>query len=385
MIENPNIDNPSFTWVDCPDRLTTLCEQWSRCPALALDTEFVRTDTFFPEPGLIQLNDGSQTYLIDPMAIGKHPALAELLCNEQVVKVMHACSEDLEIFQGCFNVLPRPVFDTQIAAAFAGLGFSLGYAGLVRALMTIELPKDATRSNWLLRPLADVQKRYAALDVEHLLDIYQQLVETLHQRDMLTWVLEDCATMLDQNQPIQNIDPEIYKKVKLAWKLNTKSLAVLKALCIWREQQARTRNVPRNRILKDQIIYDLARVRPPHFAKLTTITGLNSHVLKRDGNALIEVIRQAQDNEHDWPQKLPKPLPPLAGDMTKSLRACVYELAEQLGLPPEVLIKKQELQDMVRAALYQQTLILSARLTHGWRSHMVAKPLVQYATEHFNV
>ncbi|GAA6166556.1 ribonuclease D [Sessilibacter corallicola] len=379
------IDNPHYTWVECPDSLTVLCRHWSTCPALAIDTEFVRTDTFFPEPGLIQINDGTKTYLIDPQSIGAHQALAELLCNEQVVKVMHACSEDLEIFQGCFKVLPRPVFDTQIAAAFAGFGFSLGYASLVRELMDIELPKDATRSNWLLRPLADVQKRYAALDVEHLLVVYQKLVDRLTERKMLDWVLEDCKDMLDQNQPIGTVDPEYYKKIKLAWKLNPRSLAVLKALCIWREQQARERNVPRNRILKDQIIYDMARFRPPHFAKLTTISGLNAKVLKKDGKALLDVIRDAQDNEVDFPQRLPKPLPPQAGDMTKTLRSCVHELAEQLNLPPEILVKKQELQRLVRSILYSNTLELSDRLKHGWRANVIAEPLVTYAKDCFDL
>lgn len=373
------IETPEFHWIDNPQELEVLCQKWSALPAVALDTEFVRTDTFYPKPGLLQLNDGEETYLIDPLAIGKHQALSDLLTNPNVVKVMHSCSEDLEVFQGCCHVLPQPVFDTQIAAAFAGYGIGVGYANLLREMFNVDLPKDATRSDWLQRPLAEVQKHYAALDVEHLLQIYTTLCEKLTSQNKLAWVLDDCQSVLNNTTSPQAVNVDYYQKIKLAWQLNPRSLAVLKELCIWRERQARKRNIPRNRVLKDQTLFSLARTRPPHFAKLTTIDGMTARVIKKDGPTLLELVKKAQENEAEFPQRLPKPLPPIAGAITKALRDFVVQKAEELLLPPEVLIKKTDLQHLAREILSNQPLTLSDRLQTGWRFEVIGQSLLDYA------
>ncbi|HEY0892485.1 MAG TPA: ribonuclease D, partial [Cellvibrio sp.] len=159
-------------WIDQDDQLTELCAVWRKQAAIAVDTEFMRSDTFYPIAGLLQIGDGKGCYLIDPLAIKNLAPLRELMLDTAVTKVLHSCSEDLEVFQRWLGVVPAPLFDTQIAAAFAGLGFSLGYSGLVKNLLTIEIPKDETRSDWLQRPLSVAQLNYAALDVAHMLVVY---------------------------------------------------------------------------------------------------------------------------------------------------------------------------------------------------------------------
>jgi len=152
---------------------------WQQCDALAIDTEFVRTDTFYANLGLIQISDGTDCWLVDPLTISDFSPLIDLMTNPAVVKVFHATSEDLEILEQTLGCIPTPLFDTQVAAALTGYGFSKGYGPLVGLLLGIELDKHETRSNWMKRPLTEAQMGYAAEDVYHLAAIYQLLKQRL--------------------------------------------------------------------------------------------------------------------------------------------------------------------------------------------------------------
>jgi ribonuclease D len=131
-------------WIDQADQLASLCAKWQQQASIAVDTEFMRSDTFYPKVGLLQIGDGKACYLIDPLAIQDLQPLRDLLVNPQVTKVLHSCSEDMEVFQTWLQLVPNPIFDTQIAAAIAGLGYSLSYANLVKQLLNTEIPKDET-------------------------------------------------------------------------------------------------------------------------------------------------------------------------------------------------------------------------------------------------
>lgn len=369
-----------YCWVDNAQELEQLCLRWQAQGAIALDTEFVRTDTFYPKPGLIQLADGKDIYLIDPVAVPNHPGFTALLTNPAVTKVLHSCSEDLEVFRVSFGCVPTPVFDTQLAAAFCDYGFSVGYANLVKAMLNLELPKDATRSNWLQRPLAEVQKRYASLDVAHLLVVYGKLLQQLRAEERLDWVLEDCRVLVEQATDTFAINPDYYQKLKLAWKLDRKSLAVLKAVCQWREAVAREQDQPRNRIVKDAVISEIAERKPPHLAKLSTLDGIGGRFIRQYGNALVEVIHQALNApEEQWPERLPKPLPASTNSLGKALKARLQELSEQLQLPTEVLARKADLNTLVRSVHEQSEPLLSERLSQGWRFERVGRPLAAAA------
>ena len=256
-------------WILDDASLARHCTDWRRLPFVALDTEFMRVDTFYPIAGLVQVGDGERAFLIDPLEIRDWSPFADLLEDPNVVKVLHACSEDLEVFLRLTGSLPVPLFDTQLAAGYLNLGFSMGYSRLVQAVLDIELPKGETRSDWLQRPLSPTQISYAAEDAQHLAEVYRVLQPRL-SADKQAWVLEDGAELVANLR--REIDPdEAYREAKLAWKLSRQQLAVLRALCAWRERQARERNQPRNRIIREHSLWPLARTQPDNLVDLARI------------------------------------------------------------------------------------------------------------------
>lgn len=365
------------TWVDDNETLRQLCQRWSGQAAIAVDTEFMRSDTFYPIAGLIQVGDGHGCYLIDPKAITDFSPLAELWRNPEVTKVLHACSEDLEVFAVLLEALPTPLFDTQVAAAFAGCGYSLGYAGLVRELLGIEIPKGETRSDWLARPLSVAQTEYAALDVAHLLIVYGKLLKTLKEQGRIDWVRAECDTQIAAAAAPNDLT-QAYLKVGLGWKLPPRGVAALQQLCLWREQEARARDIPRNRLLKEQPLYEIARRLPEDYAGLRRIEGIPKRTLSDDGDHLLQLVQQARElPDNQLPARMPPPLAREYGAAMKTMKAWVRERAEQIGLPPELLIRKKEYEHLVRSFADGQ-LELPERLT-GWRYEVLGKDLQQVA------
>lgn len=364
------------TWVDQPETLTTLCERWRRQGAIAIDTEFMRSDTFYPIAGLIQVGDGQGCYLIDPLAFEDLSAFTAVLTDPAITKVLHACSEDLEVFQTLLAAVPAPVFDTQVGAAFAGYGYSLGYAALVQATLGIDIPKGETRSDWLQRPLSLAQREYAALDVAHLLVIYGKLRQQLKASQRLAWVREDCAALVATAQ----LEPEpdlAYCKVGFAWKLDGVGRAVLQGLCRWREFEARACDLPRNRLMKEAQLFEIARRQPDELHLLQRIEGLPKRTLNDYGEILLDIVANAQRLPPSaWPEAVPLPLHRRHGALIKQLKAYVREQAQQHDLPPEVLIRKKEYEQLLRSALEETQLRLPPRLK-GWRYDIIGQGLLQ--------
>ncbi|WP_049722294.1 ribonuclease D [Gilvimarinus polysaccharolyticus] len=362
-------------WIDNLDALTELCQRWRSQAAIAVDTEFMRTDTFYPIAGLIQIGDGQGCYLIDPLAFDDLTPLTELMLDEQVIKVLHACSEDLEVFNTLLGAVPGPIFDTQIGAAFAGYGFSLGYAALARDLLGVDIPKGETRSDWLQRPLSVAQLKYAALDVAHLLIVYGKLLQSLKTDDRLSWVKADCADLVAQAR--QPVDLNAYFfRVGLGWKLQPKGLAVLRALSHWREAEARARNIPRNRLMKEPQLYELARQIPDNINQLKRIEGMPRRTIVEDGETLLDIIAEALTQTPDqWPAKFDPPLAREYAPWMKALKGYVVAQAEARELPPEVLIRKKEYEAIVRSAVAGEPQ-LPGRL-NGWRFDVIGAGLLQ--------
>src|SRR5690606_29911464 len=179
---------------------------------VAMDTEFVRTETYFPIAGLIQVADGCTSSLIDPLAISDWSPLLALLQAPGVVKVFHACSDDLEVFQHLFAALPAPLFDAQIAAAYLGLDFCMSYSRLVSGLLNVDLPKEETRSDWLQRPLSPRQLQYAVADTQHLAEIYKVLAPRLDQAGLTSWLLEDTAELVANARQLPDPD-QAWRKI----------------------------------------------------------------------------------------------------------------------------------------------------------------------------
>jgi len=361
-------------WIGDDASLAQKCGEWRLLPFVAVDTEFMRVDTFYPIAGLLQVSEGERAYLIDPLLIGDWTPFADLLQDPAVVKVLHACSEDLEVFLRLCGSLPSPLFDTQLAAGYLNLGFSMGYSRLVQAVLNIELPKGETRSDWLQRPLSETQVSYAAEDVLHLAQVYS-LLKTQLSAEKYAWVLEDGAELVANLS--REVDPELaYREAKLAWKLSRQQLAVLQALCTWREQQARLRNQPRNRILREHSLWPLARTQPDNLVSLARIEDMHPKTVRQDGEFLLQLIQQAAATPAaDWPAALPEPLPLEAASLLKKLRAIGQREGERLNIAPELMLRKKTLEALLKTGYPEGPYQLPDSL-RGWRRELLGQALL---------
>ncbi|MBK8186049.1 MAG: ribonuclease D [Cellvibrio sp.] len=363
-------------WINSAEDLADFCKKWQQQAAIAIDTEFMRSDTFYPKVGLLQIGDGKGCYLIDPLLIKDVQPLRELLLNPNIVKVLHSCSEDLEVFQTWLNLIPNPIFDTQIAAAFAGFGYSLSYANLVRLLLNTEIPKDETRSDWLQRPLSLAQLKYAALDVAHMLIVYGKLLVQLKASERLSWVKSDCADLVIKASTLPDYSAA-YKDVGLAWKLRPQELFILRDLAIWREEQSRERNIPRNRLIKETAMWEIARKKIVSLSELEKVEDLPSRTLRNDAEFLLSLVRSGLDSSIDqWPQRLEPPLSPEHGPVIKAMKEAVREIAEQHQLPAEILIRKKDYEFIVRSKMHSGEYQLPERLK-GWRFNLIGEKLLE--------
>lgn len=278
----------NYQWIDSNAKLADVCQNARTKAAVALDTEFVRTRTFYPKLGLIQLFDGEQTSLIDPLAIDDFTPFIDLL-RSPVVKVLHSCSEDLEVFKHAFGTLPSLMADTQIMAGFAGLGVSLGFAKLVEQHFALTLDKAAARTDWLARPLSAEQCRYAAADVYYLLPIYFALQEKLEQNGWLAAMNEECETLLQKR--MKETDPsKLYRDIGNAWQLDSAQLAVLQVLAKWRWEEAKKRDLALNFVVKEQSLLQIAKICPKHTASLLEF--MHPNEVRIHGKKILWLVEQ---------------------------------------------------------------------------------------------
>ncbi|CAI3789445.1 Ribonuclease D [Pseudomonas sp. MM227] len=361
-------------WIRDDASLAEHCAHWQSLPYVALDTEFMRVDTFYPIAGLLQIGDGASAFLIDPLSITQWQPLTQLLENPAVIKVLHACSEDLEVLLRLTGSLPAPLFDTQLAAAYLNLGFSMGYSRLVQEVLGIELPKGETRSDWLQRPLSDTQVSYAAEDAVHLAEVFEKLRPQL-SADKYAWVLEDGAELVAQLRREVNPD-ELYRDAKLAWKLSRAQLAVLRELCAWREREARARDLPRNRIVREQSLWPLAKLQPDNLQTLAKIEDMHPRTVRQDGEQILALIKAAASvAPEQWPSVLPEPLPIEASAVLKQLRAIGQREAERLNMAPELMLRKKTLEALLKTGYPDGPYHLPDSL-RGWRRERMGQALL---------
>lgn len=306
--------------VESNQALADIARQWQCSSMLAVDTEFIRTDTFYAILGLIQVSDGSGCWLIDPLTITDWQPLKNLLQDQRIIKVFHAPSEDLEVLNQTIGCLPQPLFDTQVAAALAGFGFSRGYSALVKVLLDIELEKHETRSDWTRRPLSETQKAYAAEDVHYLAMIYPMLEQRLQALGRSQWLVDDMQLLADKaSEP--DCTELYYLKVKSAWHLKPAGVALLQRLCMWREQEARLRDKPRSRIVSDKVLLEVALHWPANMNELSVLHDMHPRVLRMYGSKLLSLVVECRSlSESSYPELLPQPLPRECGVALKRLR-----------------------------------------------------------------
>lgn len=363
-----------FVYIESQGDLEKACLRWRRKPVLALDTEFVRVRTFFPQLGLIQVADDEGAVLVDPLAVESLACFADVLADTRIVKVLHSCSEDLEVFFKACGQMPTPLFDTQIAASFLGLGMNLGYARLVNDFLGIEISKDSARTDWLKRPLTAEQLRYAAADVTHLLAIYPSLAERIANSPQCARFEEDCAALLDLAR--FTLEPEkAYRRVKQSFRLKPQQLAVLQALAAWREDEAVARDLVRRFLVSDEALIALAMRQPRNASGLQSLEDISPIEIRKHGAQLINLIEQSKDSapEH-WPAPILRPIdiPGMKTALTAA-KAAADAIATAEGLAPELLASNRLLEGYLMAAIGAKS--KPPKAFNGWRGELLVPAL----------
>jgi ribonuclease D len=361
--------------VETVERLEEVIKLTRNADAVAIDTEFARFNTYYPIVGLIQIFDGEHCYLIDPIEVPELGAIADLLEDESVVKVFHACSEDLEVFHHVLEALPTPLFDSQVAAAALGVNFSISYQKLVDHFLDLQISKEETRSDWLQRPLSAAQLDYAALDVIHLLAVYRKLVSQLDEADKLTWVQEECAGMM--GSIATDVDPSLaYLRVKGLVRLDAESQYLVKVLCAWREIKAREMDVPRNRVVDEASLVAIAQLNYLEVGGLHTHTSMSSRQIRKYGDELLVVINDARMvPAEDRPQIVAQDSLPVSNSLMKQLKLRVSARAEAINIAPEMLARRRHLEQLLRSGLDGGRYQLPPDLC-GWRKAVIGDELL---------
>ena len=374
----------SFTIIADDHALAELCVDLQLQEALALDTEFIRTRTYYPKLALLQVGSTRHTWLIDPLAINDMAPFLAVLENPDVCKVIHSCSEDLEALHHAYGCLPKNLVDSQIAAAFAGEGWGMGYQRMVEALLAVQLSKDETRSDWMQRPLGEKQLAYAAADVEYLLPCFAHLKQRLELQQRWSWCTEHCAQMLADSFNA-DANKRYYLRIKTAWQLDRQQLQVLQMLAQWREHTAQEKDVPRGYIIEDAVLAAIAKSLPATMSELSDIPKFQPKAIRKYGDLLLDLIQQARSiaKEH-WPERLPRPLPMKAGKKSKALRELVQGIAHRENIAAELLLRKSDVSTILRQQFNTRSLRPRDVLPSDWpewRVDLVGKPILEWLEE----
>jgi len=327
----------------------------------------MRESTFYSELCLIQLATPEREAIVDPLSEGLDlSSFCALLMNSDVIKVLHAARQDMEIFYQLCDAVPGPIFDTQIAAMALGFGDSAGYGALVKGRLGINLDKGARFTDWSRRPLSEKQLSYALADVTHLRDLYPGLVTELEDNGRLKWVKEEMLPQMEES--LYTFEPEeAWQRLKVR---NPKRhyLAALKAAAAWREREAIAKNVPRRRVLKDDGLYDLAQQRPRDIKALERLRGIPRGFEKsRSAQGLLDAIKAAVDNADEYAPPAPKVqhMPPNLGPRVEMLRTLLRLRTEVVGIATRMVANASDINQL--AAFGKSADIPALK---GWRREM---------------
>lgn len=351
--------------VTTTDELADLCARWEKSPFIAVDTEFMRENTYWPDLCLIQVADEHEAAAIDPKADGLDlkPLLDLMTNNEDVLKVVHAGGQDIEIICNLTGKTPHPMFDTQIAAMALGQGEQVGYSNLVDSWLGIQLDKGARFTDWARRPLDKRQIDYAIGDVTHLAVIFPKMLEKLRKTGRGVWLNDEMERIADPANYVA--DPQVmWKRVKIATR-KAEPLGRLKALAAWRETEARHKNIPRGRIMKDETLADLAMHPPRSQHDLSKVRGLStSWAANEIGARLMDTLANATPLP---PSEMParddrRPGLGKEGGLVSDLLKLLLKIrARDIDVAPRLLARTDEL-DFLAAGHRDGLAILE-----GWR------------------
>jgi len=332
----------------------------------AIDTEFHRERSYFPRVALIQINNGSEVVLIDPLAVDPEP-MRNLLESDSIA-VLHAASQDLEVFQHWAGALPGRIFDTQLAAGFTGLS-TPSLAALHDKVLHISLPKTSRLTDWLARPLTEDQLDYAASDVEHLLELRDRITEELESRGRLEWAEDEFEELRTVHRGRR--DPnDAWRRIKAVRQLTGSALGAARSIAAWRENRAADLDQPVRFILSDLALVGIAQRRPKTAEQLRSVRGIDDRLARGEGGeTLLKLVAEG----------LELPPPPRSGSPKREARpdqrpavalvaAWVAQLSRELDIDSSLLGTRADIEALVRGDD-------EARLSLGWRADLAGEPI----------
>ena len=353
---------PQYQFVDEPD---TLVPELQRQGQIGIDTEFMRERTYFAQLCLTQIATADATWCVDPLAGHTQDAFwKEILTHDWV---LHSARQDIEVIYQTAGSMPTSIFDTQIAAGLLGFPAQMGYAGLVKELFDVEIHKTHTRADWSKRPLRDEYLDYAAEDVEYLLPAYEILSDRLEEKGRLGWAREDARWLLDP--ALYDISDSLaIDRLKGARNFRGRKRAAAERLAAWREAEAINRNRPRQWIMRDNVLLDIAYTLPRSEQEMADTQGVPPKLVKRVGRQLLEEIAaSANDDKSHSP-----PRPPDEGQkaLLKEMQSRVAACAKDLDIAAETVASKRELSAVIISGNRK------SRVFSGWRADLIGDDLV---------
>lgn len=332
--------------IDTTEALDKACQELAKSDFITIDTEFLRETTFWPVLCLIQMASPELEVLVDPMAKGIDlKPFFTLMANSAVTKVFHAARQDLEIIYNLGRIIPHPIFDTQVAAMVCGFGDSVSYDQLVQRTKGVAIDKSSRFTDWSHRPLSEKQLAYALADVTHLRDVYQVLKTELEREGRSLWVAEEMAIL--ESPVTYDLPPEdAWQRLKMRLK-KPQELAVLREVAAWREREARSRNVPRSRVLKDDTIYEIAQQQPKDMEALGRLRTVPKGWERSSGGAaVIDAVNTAlalPRAEMPQPQRHVQ-APEGAAAATELLKVLLKLISDKQGVAAKVIANTDDLE-----------------------------------------
>ncbi len=359
--------------------LEAACIELAKSEFITIDTEFLRETTFWPELCLIQMASPTTEVLVDPLAKGLDmKPFFELMANANVLKVFHAARQDIEIIYNRGGLIPHPIFDTQVAAMVCGFGDSVSYDQLVSRTKGVQIDKSSRFTDWSRRPLSEKQLDYALADVTHLRDVYLYLKAELEREGRSSWLSEE-MDVLEARETYDMHPDDAWQRLKMRLR-KPQELAILKYVAAWREREARSRNVPRSRVIKDDAIYEIAQQQPKDaeaLGRLRTIP--KGWERSSSGAAVVEAVNAAL--------ALPKAEMPHAPRQTQApegaaaaaelLKVLLKLISEKHGVAPKVIANSEDLDKIAAEGEKAEVAALS-----GWRRELFGEPALQLIQGH---
>lgn len=363
-------------YIETPSELQELVNHLAAAPRIGIDTEFVRDRQYTPVLEVVQIATDDVLAIVDYRRLRNISPLLELLHTEAILKVIHAGQQDVEIFYGFTQQVPKPLFDTQVAASVLGIGPQVGYANMVDQLLGVTLDQKQTLTNWSQRPLTGQQMSYAFDDVRYLLPLHTELRQRLDATDRLAWFIDEMAKHTDVVRFARPDPYDVWRKISGISRMPAQQLAVLREVAAWREQVARRHNRALPFIASDSALKRLARQQPRSVAELRRIRDLRSWSIERYADEILAAIargRKVPQNELPAYERGARPLTEEEAALVEVLETWVRMRADEENLDRELLASREDLRTLVVANGDVDS--KNVNVLNGWRRELIGEEL----------